>query len=162
MTNFAKPHWRASLWAYAPIVLWLAVIFFLSSPAGAMSETSRIIGPLLEFFFPEMPYETRQIIHGLVRKLAHFTEYAILALLTLRALSMSASGFLQKWRYILPIVFVAAIASIDEFNQSFEVSRTGAVGDVLLDISGGFAAMLAVFGIQKTRSRSRRNAIEKI
>lgn len=120
-----------------------------------MTETSRIIGPLLQFFFPDMPYETRQVIHGYVRKAAHFTEYAILAFLALRALSMSASGFLQKWRYILAILFVVAIASIDEFNQSFEATRTGAFGDVLLDISGGVAAVLAVFCIQKGRDRCR-------
>lgn len=122
-----------------------------------MSETSRIIGPLLQFFFPDMPYETRQIIHGTVRKTAHFTEYAILALLTFRALSMSAPFLLQKWRYVLPILFVAVIASIDEFNQSFEASRTGALSDVLIDISGGLAAVVAVFFIQKAHGRDRPN-----
>ncbi|MGB7201164.1 MAG: VanZ family protein [Pyrinomonadaceae bacterium] len=150
----SKTNWRAGLWAYAPIVLWLVVIFFLSSPAGAMTETSRIIGPLLEFFFPEMPFETRQIIHGFVRKAAHFTEYAILAFLAVRALSMSASGFLQKWRYILAILFVVAVASIDEFNQSFEASRTGALTDVLLDISGGVAMILLLWLLKWPRARA--------
>ena len=143
-----ESNWRAGLMAYAPIVLWLVVIFFLSSPAGAMPETSRIIGPLLQFFFPDMPSETRQIIHGYVRKIAHFTEYAILAFLAVRALSLSSSVFLQKWRYFLAFVFVAVIASLDEFNQSFEASRTGALTDVLLDISGG-AAMIAFLWLIK-------------
>lgn len=119
-----------------------------------MTETSRIIGPLLQFFFPDMPYETRQIIHGYVRKAAHFAEYAILAFLALRALSMSASGFLQKWRYILAILFVVAIASIDEFNQSFEASRTGALSDVLLDISGGAAMILLLWLLRWPRARA--------
>lgn len=142
------------LLAYAPIVVWLIVIFFLSSPAGAMSETSRIIGPLLQFFFPEMPFETRQTIHGVVRKTAHFTEYAILAFLFVRAIAMTASGAMQKWRFILAFVFVAAIASLDEFNQSFETSRTGAVADVLLDISGGAAMILFLWLIKRPRPRS--------
>ncbi len=127
-----------------------------------MTETSRIIGPLLQFFFPDMPYEMRQVIHGYVRKIAHFTEYAVLASLTFRALSMSASGFLQKWRYILAILFVAVIASVDEFNQSFEALRTGAFSDVLLDISGGVGAVLAVFCIQKARDRCRPDARVKV
>lgn len=139
--------------AYAPIVLWLVVIFFLSSPAGAMTETSRIIGPLLQFFFPDMPYETRQIIHGYVRKIAHFTEYSILAFLAVRALSMSAPGFLQKWRYILAIVFVAFIASLDEFNQSYEATRTGAFSDVILDISGGVAMLIFLWLIKQPKTR---------
>lgn len=142
------------LLAYAPIVLWLVVIFFLSSPAGAMSETSRIVGPLLQFFFPDMPYETRAVVHGYVRKTAHFTEYAALAFFSLRALSMSAPGFLQKWRYIFAILFVAAVASIDEFNQSFEASRTGALSDVLIDISGGAAMILLLWLLKWPRARA--------
>ncbi len=142
------------LWTYAPIVLWLVVIFFLSSSAGAMSETSRIIGPLLQFFFPDMPFETRAVIHGYVRKIAHFTEYAILAFLAVRALSMSATKFLQRWRYVFAIIFVALIASIDEFNQSFEVSRTGAVGDVMLDIAGGATMILLLWLIGRPRLRT--------
>lgn len=137
--------------AYAPIVLWLAVIFFFSSSAGAMTETSRFIGPLLQFFFPDMPYETRQVIHGLVRKLAHFTEYAILAFFAVRALSMSAPVFVRRWRYALAVVFVGIIASIDEINQSFEATRTGAIGDVLLDISGGAAMIFLLLLVKRPR-----------
>jgi VanZ family protein len=149
VANIIKVDRRVVFLHYAPIVLWLVVIFFLSSPAGAMSETSRIIGPLLQFFFPEMPFETRQIIHGYVRKIAHFTEYAILAFLAVRALTLSASVTFQKWRYVLAIVFVAAIASIDEFNQSLEASRTGALTDVLLDISGGVAMLVFLWLIKR-------------
>lgn len=137
--------------AYGPILLWLAVIFFLSSPAGAMSETSRIIGPLLQFFFPDMSYETRQVIHGLVRKLAHLTEYAVLAFFAVRALSLSAPGFVQRWRYVLALVFVGVIASIDEVNQSFEATRTGAIIDVLIDILGGAAMILLLWRLKWPR-----------
>lgn len=137
--------------AYAPIVLWLVVIFFLSSPAGAMTETSRIIGPLLQFFFPDMPFETRAVIHASVRKIAHFTEYAILAFLSVRALSMSASIFLQKRRYIIAFVFIAIVASLDEFNQSFEVSRTGAMSDVILDVSGGVAMLVFLWLLKRPK-----------
>lgn len=149
----SKFNWRVGLWAYAPIVLWLVVIFFLSSSAGAMTETSRIVGPLLQFFFPEMATETRQIIHGYVRKAAHFTEYAILAFLAVRALSMSASEFLQKWRYILAILFVAAIASIDEFNQSVEASRTGAFSDVIIDVLGCLTMLVLLWVMKRPKVR---------
>lgn len=118
-----------------------------------MSETSRIVGPLLQFFFPDMPYETRQIVHGYVRKTAHFTEYAVLAFFSLRALSMSAPGFLQKWRYLVAVVFVALIASIDEFNQSFEASRTGALNDVFIDCVGGVSMIGFVAALRKFCNR---------
>ncbi len=128
---------RVWLTAYVPVFVWLGVIFYLSSPEGAFTNTSRIIGPLLTFFFPDMPEATRLIIHGYVRKTAHFVEYAVLAFLAVRACSMSASLFLQRFRYLLPLLLVAVVAVLDEFNQSFEASRTASVFDVGIDISGG-------------------------
>src|SRR5262245_6248586 len=103
---------RKWVWAYAPVLLWLAVIFFLSSPQGSFEETSRIIGPLLHFFFPSITPQTEAIVHFYVRKTAHFTEYAVLAFLLVRAFTLSSVGWLKNWRYMLPIVFVAIVASI--------------------------------------------------
>ena len=65
---------RALLLQYAPVVFWIAVIFFLSSDQGSMSQTSRFIRPLLEFLFPAAPEETLLIYHGYIRKAAHFTR----------------------------------------------------------------------------------------
>ena len=110
-----------------------------------MNETSVIIGPILRWLIPDASPETLQVIHGYVRKTAHFTEYAVLALLTIRGLSMSASPFLQKWRYVMPLLLVGAVASLDEFNQSFEPSRTSSGYDVLLDISGGLGMVLFLY-----------------
>lgn len=129
--------WRVRLWAYAPLILWLGVIFYLSSPEGAFTNTSRIIGPLLQFFFPDMSEAARMTIHGYVRKAAHFTEYAVLAFLAARACVMSASPFLWRFRYLLPLMLVAVVAAADETNQSFLASRTASVYDVFIDIAGG-------------------------
>ncbi len=43
---------------------------------------------------------------------------------------------------LLAIVLVAGYASLDEFHQSFVPGRTAAVGDVLIDTSGGVAAQV--------------------
>lgn len=129
--------WRVRLWAYAPLILWLGVILYLSSPEGAFTNTSRIIGPILQFFFPEMSEATRMVIHGYVRKAAHFTEYAVLAFLMARACVMSASPFLWRFRFVVPLMLVAMVAVADETNQSFLASRTSSVYDVLIDIAGG-------------------------
>ena len=130
---------------YAPVVFWMAVIFYLSSDQGSMSQTSRFIRPLLEFLFHAAPEQTLLIYHGYIRKAAHFTEYAVLAFLAVRALSIPATVWLHEWRYILPLLLVVAVAAIDEFNQSFEISRTGSILDVMLDISGGVVMITMLF-----------------
>ena len=149
MNNQASTNWRGRVIRYAPLLLWVTVIFFLSSPEGSFSQTSRIVGPLLNFFFPEMPEATKAFIHGCVRKTAHFTEYAVFALLAVRAFSGSATNLLQKWRYILALILVAVVASLDEFNQSFETSRTSSIWDVALDISGGLTMIVILWALKK-------------
>ena len=114
------------------------MIFFLSSGQGASTQTSRIIRPLLEFFFPAASFETIAFYHGIIRKLAHFTEYAVLGLLACRAFAE-----LTRRRHLLifSALLVLAIAVIDETNQSFNPERTGSPVDVLIDLSGGLAAI---------------------
>lgn len=134
---------------YAPLFLWIGVIFFLSSPEGSANQTSRIIGPLLHFFVPDILPETEAAIHAIVRKTAHFTEYAVLAFLAVRAFSTSSR------RYLIALSFVAMTASLDEFNQSFEPSRTSSVWDVLLDISGGIAMIALIWTLSTRHNRQR-------
>ncbi|MBK7391873.1 MAG: VanZ family protein [Chloracidobacterium sp.] len=147
---------RVLLWQYAPVVFWIAVIFYLSSDQGSMSQTSRFIRPLLEFLFPAASEQTLLIYHGYIRKAAHFTEYAVLAFLAVRALSIPATVRLHKWRYILPLLLVISIAAIDEFHQSFEISRTGSIFDVMLDISGGLAMVIFLWIFNTLRKPARK------
>lgn len=156
----ARSKWRGRLIRYAPLLIWIGVIFYLSSDHASMSETSSFIRPLLHFLFPTAPEETLRIYHGYIRKGAHFAEYAVLAFFGVRAFSRSASVGIRKYRYILSIVLVAAVACSDELNQSFEVSRTGSPYDVLLDISGG-AAMILFLSISKWQKPAQQKPARK-
>lgn len=79
----------------------------------------------------------------MVRKFGHVSEYAILALLVLRALD-SSRGERRAGGWTIAIC--AAYAATDEFHQSFVVSRTAAGSDVLLDTVGaGIGVGLAVW-----------------
>src|SRR3990172_12542527 len=70
---------------WLPPVLWMGILFIASGALLSEPETSRIIVPLLKTIFPGAPSETLRLLHFLIRKLAHLTEYAILALLWYRA-----------------------------------------------------------------------------
>ena len=118
---------------YVPLLLWIGVIFFLSSSQGSMSETSRIIRPILEFLFPDATPETIGFYHAIIRKFAHFAEYAVLALLAFRALVRSR---FQDRPFVASILLAGVIAVIDETGQSFNAERTGSAGDVLIDVAG--------------------------
>jgi VanZ family protein len=149
--NLSKTIWRGRIARYAPLFLWIGVIFFLSSTLGSMSHTSRIIRPLLEWLFPDASAETITLYHAYIRKFAHFTEYAILAFLASRGFRGSSKAFLQKYWYAASIALVVLIASIDEFNQSFNPQRTGAFSDVWLDCFGGIFMILSILAIGRKR-----------
>src|SRR5690348_14761886 len=77
----AVQKWRGFLWYWIPVILWMALIFGGSADTGSFQHSSRIIGPILHWLFPDMTPETINRIVTFARKCAHLTEYAILALL---------------------------------------------------------------------------------
>jgi VanZ family protein len=130
--------WLKHWW---PALVWAVVISGFSTGAFTSDNTSRFIVPILRFFLPHASAETLELLHFLVRKCAHFTEYFILSLLILRGIRAGAKGMHLRWA-LLSILLVAGYASLDEFHQSFVPGRTAAVGDVLIDTSGGAVALI--------------------
>lgn len=141
---------RKFLSRYLPLVVWLAFIFFASSDNFNAGNTSRIIGPLVLWLFPNTSAETLVTIHFITRKLAHFTEYAILGFLAARAFRNR-----ERW-FLISAVLVVVYALLDEYHQSFVPSRTASVFDSLIDMAGGLTALLIV--LKRSRRFSRMNA----
>jgi VanZ family protein len=122
-----------------PALVWAVVISGFSTGAFTAENTSRVIIPILHWLFPGAAAQTLSQIHHIIRKCAHFTEYFILSLLILRGIRAGRPGARFRWA-LAAIALVACYASLDEFHQSFVPGRTAAVGDVLIDTSGGIAA----------------------
>ncbi len=125
-----------------------------------MSNTSLIIRPLLHFLFPNTPEEIITQYHAYIRKLAHLMEYSILAFWASRALWNSHKFILRKYWYLFAFIIVAAIASIDEYNQSFDALRTSSIYDVLLDCTGGAVMIIFCLLFRFRKSNGRGNTAE--
>jgi VanZ family protein len=149
MTDLESLRRRGRVIRYAPLVLWIGVIFLLSSSQGSMAETSRFIRPLIEFFFPSASPDTFLLVHAFIRKTAHFVEYAVLAMFAAKALFSSSMPPLRNYWHAFSILLVLIVAAIDETNQSTNFSRTGSGWDVLLDLSGGITAMFTLWIAKK-------------
>jgi VanZ family protein len=154
---------RVRVLAWGCVALWTALIFGLSTDSFSADQTSGIIGPLLDFFFPGLDAGTRALVHFLVRKLAHFVEYAVLGILSWRALRMG-----EPWSALrtgaprselrsaaLAVAFLLAVAALDETGQATRASRTGSPRDVALDTAGGITGVCLALGV---RALGRRRA----
>jgi VanZ family protein len=130
---------RLATWL--PPLLWTAVVLSFSSDDFSAARTGSVISPLLAWLFPSITPHTVDVIHALIRKAAHLTEYAILAALWVRAFHRSgavrppASAWLA-----LAVAVVCAI--VDESHQAMVPSRGPSAADVLLDSAGALLAIV--------------------
>jgi len=138
--GFAMRSSHHRLSRYGPLVLWAALIFIGSSSVLSGSNTSVVLRPVL-WLFPHASEATLALVHFLIRKAGHLTEYAILALLTARAFRTSARELLRIRWFWVSLLFVVAYSLSDEFHQSFVPSRTASIYDSMIDSVGGFVAL---------------------
>lgn len=147
---------RSLLRYWLPVALWMALIFGMSTGLGASHRTSRIIGPILRWFNPDIQDETIRGIQLSIRKTAHVTEYAILALLCLRALRQTRSGERRPWNTraaLIALTITVLYAATDEWHQSFVPGREAAVRDVFIDAAGGSTGLLLNWWLTRRRQR---------
>ena len=151
---------RRFLKYWLPLLIWVCVIFLGSTDALSAEHTSRFIVPFLLWLKPGMSPDRILFILIVMRKSAHVSEYAILALLLWRALRSDPTLCTKTSMLFGTVLFACAIfAASDEFHQSFVKSRTPSVRDVMLDVGGAVFALLigAIFvhrDSKKVRSTS--------
>ncbi len=146
--SFAVRKLRPFLKYWLPVVIWMALIFSASADSHSYEHSSRFVEPFLHWLFPQMSQSWVETIHLFIRKCAHLTEYAMLALLLWRAVRRPVKNDPRPWNWRearLALLLVALYAASDEFHQLFVPSRDAAVLDVLIDTVGGAAGLLALW-----------------
>ncbi len=132
----------------------MAAIFGFSSQDGVESGgMSSIVSIPVTEIIVAMQEEAMQVaeveslyfqVDHLVRKAAHFTEYALLGLLW--GLFLRSYG-IKTW--ILPFLIGSVYAATDEVHQLFLPGRAGLISDVILDSVGVFFGVMLVRLIKK-------------
>ena len=145
--NANRNTWKQRL-RWLAVAVWMVVIFLFSAQNSQKSgDTS---GAVLQWVlnllyrgFETFPLSRqiaiRELWHTLIRKGAHFTEYAVLAMLLANAFWRSALSARLRW--LLPVLISALYAITDEVHQYFVPGRACRLLDVGIDTCG------AIFGI---------------
>lgn len=119
------------------MLLWAGIIFFFSTEHFSAPQSSRILGPLLHWLFPDISPEQLSSAQFAIRKLGHWLEYFILAVLLYRALHAESGARSSVRPAAWTMAFALIWAAADEFHQSLVPSRTASVVDVMIDGLGG-------------------------
>ena len=140
-------------WLFGALtLLMMAAIFVFSAMPG--KDSSKLSGQITDFLiravYPE--YDTMSVqqqagayrlMEHLVRKCAHFTEYALLGILALLFLDT----FSVRFRPFMSLLLTAVYAVSDEWHQGFVAGRGPMLQDVVIDTAGAAAGILITFVI---------------
>jgi VanZ family protein len=139
---------------WVPAFLWMCIIFWMSTGTFASEETSKIIEPVIRFLLPRIPAGNVDMIHDLIRKCAHLSEYFVLGLLLFRAFGKGQAALPAGRVVLYSVIIVALYAASDEFHQTFVYDRTPSILDVGIDTAGGILGQIGPL-IWSRRSRRR-------
>ncbi len=133
-----------------------AIIFMFSSQDGedSTSVSQGLIYNFLKIFMsnPVQISETILLIEPFIRKLAHFSIYALAGIWMISFLKTYNNT--EKKRIIIGLTIGFLYALSDEFHQSFIGERNASIFDVLIDTLGfAFGMICVILLIKLMRNR---------
>ncbi len=128
-----KKVFKTILW-----ICWLGIIYYFSSQNGTQSSdlSNRLLVDIANILRVSDADSFVKGFSFLIRKMAHFTEYFILFILTYECFK----EYGIKKMIIVSLLFCVLWAFFDEFHQLFVDGRCGQIRDVLIDSCGSFVS----------------------
>ncbi|MEO5986124.1 MAG: VanZ family protein [Candidatus Limnocylindria bacterium] len=123
-----RPGRRHALAAWAAVLLWMVLIFVLSSQEGGVLTGSG------------------RLRFG-IEKLGHFVVYGNLGLLV--SIALRDSG-VRGTRFWWTVVICAMYAVSDELHQALVPGRTPTVYDITIDVAGSIVGFLIVHHVAES------------
>ncbi|ADQ05480.1 VanZ family protein [Caldicellulosiruptor owensensis OL] len=136
--------------SWVTMILWLLVIFSLSSQPGTKSNdlsksvTKQIVKVTQKVIVLNSYINSRKNViiklNNLIRKYAHVILYLVLGILVINAFILS--GIRGYKAFIFSLIFCFFYATSDEIYQLFVPGRGAKATDVLIDALGAVIGML--------------------
>ncbi|MCQ4115075.1 VanZ family protein [Ruminococcus sp. zg-921] len=128
-----------------------AVFFILNSLASSEASNAAsgfFVSLFTDYLFPTSDTNTIHIITLIVRKLAHFTEFAVFFGF-FNSFMISQNAYKNHMFYFLTLFLVLCVPLLDETTQYLSPGRTPMVYDVWIDAAGGVFGIIASGAIYK-------------
>lgn len=143
---------------------WLAVTIVLICiiwgnslvPGTGSGSLSLSVMEAVRSVLSDLHLPSEWVTNFLVRKTAHFTEYAILGIAATNAFDPRRS--LDRLRLTSICLLLVLVPSCDETIQLFIDGRSGQVTDVLLDCCGAAVGVLVAYAVSRAVHRRPRES----
>lgn len=145
------------LWPAALLIYTMVIFGHSMMPAAQSSAESSYVLACLHGFLARFGMEASWLTEHVVRKCAHFTEYAGLGILLFLDARNFCAVFSETWRRTLRWLHGGAvflIPFVDETIQLFSAGRSGQISDVWLDMSGAAAGVLFSVAVTVFKQRN--------
>ena len=140
------------LLSFVPALIIMYIIFSFSAQDGTASSmqsykvTKKIVSTA-----------DRMLDLDYIRKLAHFTEYFLLAVSV--SVPLYVYGIRGIWLVITAGILCSGFAALDEFHQLFVQGRGASVRDVIIDSCG---ALVGIFIVRILGYITRKTLVEPL
>ena len=126
----------------------------MSTSRFSGANTLNHIYPVLLWLLPFASHDTLMLLHALIRKSAHVTEYFIFSLFLLHGIRAGRKEWRLRWA-LIAIGVAALYASSDEFHQIFVPGRHASPYDVMItNVAGATLAQVAVYLFSRGSSKT--------
>ncbi|MBP3502185.1 MAG: VanZ family protein [Clostridia bacterium] len=148
-------------------IIWLTVIFIFSSmntqesnnkskqtikqTVEKTTEISESIGIIENNIPPKKIDKAVNKLNFPLRKCAHATEYAVLAILIICTINVYTNKNYSIKKILLVILICFIYSLTDEYHQSFVPGRSSLFTDCLIDTSGSLIACVGYTVVKKIR-----------
>lgn len=146
---------QTSVWHFCyywlPPLLLTAGIFIMAGDVGSVA-TFNLPRTILKYLLPAWSMNEINQLYFNLRKIGHFSAYAVLFLAYVRAWRWHLNH--SRMKAIMLALAICLVVSVgDEIWQSFHQSRSGSPKDVALDMSGALTTAIVLFPLLKQENR---------
>jgi len=128
--------------AWLPVLIGILAITQESTATFGSDRTDHPLRFLFQLIVGPLSDSTWELIHVILRKSGHFAGYGLISLTWLRAWRKTLPNCRFVTAALLALLGTAALASWDEWHQSFFPNRGSSPWDVLLDCCGATVMLL--------------------
>jgi len=123
--------------------LWAAVIFCFSTETFSSQHTGQVLQWIVALLGLHLDPHRFALLHTVVRKTAHLTEYAVLGILLWGGFSRTR-GRGRMRAALWALLAAGAISLTDESHQFFVAQRTASLRDCAIDTTGAALGLLVL------------------